>query len=100
MAGRCSICTSFQREQIEKAIKRGAPYREIARRFGLSKTAISRHVKNHLPWGKVLSGLRAQTMAEYHSLELNCPKAGVYEVSKEKTSQVLRTFPLDFERIV
>jgi IS30 family transposase len=103
MAGKCKICTSWQRELIERAITRGTPYRKIALRYGLSKSAISRHIKNHLPWGKALIRFKAQTMSEYHGFdgnqELNCKTPGTYLVSKEKASQLLRDFPLDFEEV-
>jgi hypothetical protein len=44
----CKICRHEKRETIEDAILSGTPYRDIAGRFGTSKTSIGRH-RDHLP---------------------------------------------------
>jgi len=49
MARKCSICTHNKRREIDQAIIAGQSYRDIAGRFGLSKSAVERHAKAHLP---------------------------------------------------
>jgi len=47
---RCSICNHPNRREIDKAlVTRSASMRDIAGRFGVSRSALSRHKKNHLP---------------------------------------------------
>jgi len=43
MTRTCTVCRDPQREEIDKALVAGTPYRDIARRFRLSKAALSRH---------------------------------------------------------
>ncbi len=50
MPGRiCTICTHAERSAIDAAIVAGASCRDIAGRYGVSKTAVSRHAGDHLP---------------------------------------------------
>lgn len=44
----CTVCSHPARESIDSAIIRRAPYRDIARRFGVSKDSLSRHLNEHL----------------------------------------------------
>jgi hypothetical protein len=46
---RCSICSHADRESINKAIVAQEPFRNIARRFDTSLSAVYRHGKEHLP---------------------------------------------------
>ena len=48
MARPCSICTHPERLEIDRLLLQGTSYRDIAGRFGLSKTAISRHKESHI----------------------------------------------------
>ncbi|HHY08275.1 MAG TPA: hypothetical protein GX530_07090 [Corynebacteriales bacterium] len=48
MARRCSVCNHPKREAIDRAIISGTPIRDIAGRFGVSKSAVYRH-KKHIP---------------------------------------------------
>ena len=48
MARICSICTHEQREAIDAALIAGEPYRNIAKRWGVSTAALSRHLRRHL----------------------------------------------------
>lgn len=43
MSLRCTICNHDDREAIDKALLLGTPLRDIARQFGVSKDAPSRH---------------------------------------------------------
>ena len=45
----CTVCRHVQREQIEQDLLSGDSYRNIADRFGTSKTALVRHRGAHLP---------------------------------------------------
>lgn len=44
----CTICRNPGRDAIEAELRAGASYRDIARRHGASKDAISRHHANHM----------------------------------------------------
>lgn len=45
----CSICTHEQRHDIEAALAWGFSYRQTAERFGVSKSALSRHTAHTTP---------------------------------------------------
>ena len=49
MARRCTVCDHRQREEIDRQLVCGESYRDIARQFGLSKDAVSRHKESHIP---------------------------------------------------
>ena len=44
----CSICRSPRRHEIEADLKAGSPYRDVARRYSISKDAVSRHQASHV----------------------------------------------------
>jgi predicted transcriptional regulator len=48
MSMTCSICKHPERASIEAAIALGTSYRDIAGRFGLSKSAVERHASEHV----------------------------------------------------
>jgi len=48
MTRTCTICTHAQRPEIEAALVTGMPYRDIARRYGMSKDAVMRHASDHV----------------------------------------------------
>jgi hypothetical protein len=43
----CSICRHPQRQEIEADLQAGLPYRDVARRYSISKDAVSRHRASH-----------------------------------------------------
>ena len=46
----CTVCRHDERREIDRQlVSRAFSYRDIARQFGVSKDAVSRHVKEHLP---------------------------------------------------
>lgn len=49
MARTCTICSHSEREQIDREIIAGLPYRDISGRFALSKSAVERHAGDHIP---------------------------------------------------
>jgi transposase-like protein len=49
MPRRCTVCDHPERQLIDEVLVTGAPYRSVAKRFGLSESAIYRHKTDHLP---------------------------------------------------
>ena len=49
MPRRCTVCDHTQRHSIDETLVTGAPYRSVAKRFGLSESAVYRHKTDHLP---------------------------------------------------
>jgi hypothetical protein len=49
MPRRCTVCDHIERHGIDQALVTGAPYRSVAKRFGLSESAVYRHKTEHLP---------------------------------------------------
>ena len=46
----CTVCTHSEREGIEQSLLAGQPsLRDIARQWGLSKDALHRHLRRHMP---------------------------------------------------
>ena len=48
MGRRCQTCEHPQRAQIDLALARKVPVRQLEKRFGLSKDSLSRHKREHL----------------------------------------------------
>ena len=48
MPRRCTVCDHRERHSIDQALVTGAPY-SVAKRFGLSESAVYRHKTEHLP---------------------------------------------------
>jgi DNA-binding transcriptional ArsR family regulator len=44
----CTICRHPKRKEIEDALVRRVPMRRIARRYGVSKSAVGRHILSHV----------------------------------------------------
>src|SRR5918995_2359720 len=49
MPRRCTVCDHPERHSIDEVLVTGAPYRSVARRLGLSESAVYRHKTEHLP---------------------------------------------------
>jgi transposase-like protein len=49
MPRRCTVCDHPKRHSIDEALVSSAPYRSVAKRFGLSESAVYRHKTEHLP---------------------------------------------------
>jgi transposase-like protein len=49
MPRRCTVCDHRERHSIDQMLVSGAPYRSVAKRFGLSESAVYRHKTEHLP---------------------------------------------------
>jgi len=46
---KCTVCKHKERAAIDTALLAGAPFRDLAGQFGLSKTSLHRHKNEHLP---------------------------------------------------
>src|SRR5215208_1410160 len=49
MPRRCTVCDHPDRNGIDQVLVTGSSYRSVARRFGLSESAVYRHKAEHLP---------------------------------------------------
>lgn len=49
MSRKCSICEHAKVEEINKTLLEGASLRDVAGRYSVSKTALSRHKNEHIP---------------------------------------------------
>jgi hypothetical protein len=49
MPRRCTVCDHPEKHSIDEALVSGAPCRSVAKRFGLSESAVYRHKTEHLP---------------------------------------------------
>jgi transposase-like protein len=49
MPRRCSVCGHPERQSIDEVLVSGAPYRSVAKRFGLSESSVYRNKTEHLP---------------------------------------------------
>src|SRR3954447_23338990 len=49
MPRRCTVCDHPERHSIDEVLVAGASYRSVAKRFGLSESAVYRHKTEHLP---------------------------------------------------
>jgi transposase-like protein len=45
----CTVCAHPERQAVDTALVAGGAYRDIAGRYGLSKSAVERHQAEHLP---------------------------------------------------
>jgi len=45
----CTICRHEKRQEIDQALLEGTPFRNIAKRYGTSTTALFRHRKTDIP---------------------------------------------------
>ena len=67
MPRRCTVCDHPKRHGIDKALVTGAPYRSVAKRFGLSDSAVYRHKTEHLPT-HLLKAREAEEVAQADDL--------------------------------
>ena len=49
MPRRCTVCDHPEKHSIDETLVTGAPYRSVAKRYGLSESAVYRHKTEHLP---------------------------------------------------
>ena len=63
----CTICRHGERVDIDKALVTRTPFRDIAGRHGVSKSALVRHHDDHLP-ASLVRAQRAQEAAQADEL--------------------------------
>ncbi len=85
MSRTCSICTHPRREEIDKAIVAGVPFRKIAQDFGVSRSSVDRHQKNgHIP-EELAKATKAKEVAQADTLLAQVTKL------KERANKILDT---------
>jgi hypothetical protein len=57
----CTICDRPDRDEIEHAAVSGGSLRDIAGRYGVAKSSLSRHLASHLPAATVLETQNADS---------------------------------------
>jgi hypothetical protein len=67
MPRRCTVCDHPEKQGIDEALVSGAPYRSVAKRFGLSDSAVYRHKSEHLP-AHLLKGREVEEVAQADDL--------------------------------
>jgi transposase-like protein len=67
MPRRCTVCDHPERHNIDEVLVTGAPYRSVAKRFGLSESAVYRHKVEHLP-AHLLKAKEAEEVAKADDL--------------------------------
>jgi len=67
MPRRCTACDHPERHSIDETLVTGAPYRSVAKRFGLSESAVYRHKTEHLP-AHLLKAREAEEVAQADDL--------------------------------
>jgi hypothetical protein len=65
MPRRCTVCSLPPKDclEVDKALVQRTPYRDIARQYAVSKDALSRHRKEHIP-ETLLKGHEAREAAD------------------------------------
>jgi transposase-like protein len=67
MPRRCTVCDHPESHSIDEVLVTGAPYRSVAKRFGLSESAVYRHKTEHLP-AHLLKAREVEEVARADSL--------------------------------
>ena len=63
----CKICRHEKRQEIDQALLEGTPFRDIAGRFGTSKSALLRHKQTDIP-GTLVKAKQAEEIQDADSL--------------------------------
>jgi len=67
MSRTCTICTHASKEDIDKALLAGTPYRSVAKQYEASPPSVYRHQHNHLP-AAMVKAVEAAEVAHGDSL--------------------------------
>jgi hypothetical protein len=67
MGRKCTICSHEDSEKINKDLIGGMPYRSIADRYKISKSALIRHREKHLP-GSLIKAKRIEEVTQADSI--------------------------------
>ncbi len=97
MARPCTICTHPNRREIDRLLVTGAStYRNIAKQFGVSISALTRHKDNHIPKlvqaAQEVAGVQAATQGDELLTELEALRKRTMEILfKAEKAGELRT---------
>lgn len=94
MARRCKVCDSQHAADINRALASGEPLTDLAKRFGITTQAISRHKRNHL---RLLKNVGSGRVA--HAPEAVKPLQVVPEVERDVLLDTFRNNPMRMEDI-
>jgi hypothetical protein len=67
--GQCSICNHPKRVEIDKALIDGGSYRDVAGRFGVSRSAVGRHKRNGHIAEKIAKVARKKEIKEAEAID-------------------------------
>ncbi len=67
MPRKCTVCEHEKVEEINRLLLKGVPLRDLAGRYSVSKTALHRHKKSHLP-AELTKAREAQDVTKADSL--------------------------------
>jgi hypothetical protein len=67
MPRECTICHHESRQEIDEALVDGTAFGALAAKYGVSKDAIGRHKRNHVP-AKLVMAKAAEEVAEANTL--------------------------------
>lgn len=92
MPRHCTICTSPQRQDIDKAlITPGLSLRDVASRFGLTKSSVTRHKREHLARALArVESERNETVAQYAYRHEAANRQHAIDVMSELVRQIDR----------
>jgi transposase-like protein len=93
MPRRCTVCDDPERHAIDEVLVTGAPYRSVAKRFGLSESAVYRHKTEHLP-AHLLKAREVEEVAQADDLleQVRCLQGHALDVlERAEKSGDLRT---------
>jgi len=86
MSKPCSVCANAQVSRIDAWLKSGKPYREIAVRFGVSKSSVARHQSHLAKRPRTLDEMFAESQRGIEELSRLTPLTPVLNcVSRRKT---------------
>src|SRR4051812_9608222 len=66
---RCHVCTSPDRDKVERLIAHGTSASEIGRLFTIDRRSVSNHTKEHLDWEN--AAIRKIIEDEAHAAEID-----------------------------
>ena len=93
----CTVCRHPRRGEIDRALVSAGPLRDIAGRFGVSKSAVERHKAEHLP--AVLA--RAKEVADVtHALDVAKQLMTINGVAYTLIREAMDATPRDTETVL
>ena len=93
MGRTCTVCTNGAKEDIDKALLAGEPYRSVAKQYEASAPSVYRHQQDHLP-AALVKATEVAAVAHGDSLleQLDGLRAKAFSIlAKAETAEDLRT---------